>query len=165
MSLHQLKKCGKLQVSIQVIYSQNAATCMCYFSPQVCCPSLVTQFMLSMLQSNTSSLTLMIWSEWQSIILAKITHLNWKMVANKTWHPESLCSNNRYDLGTPIFLGWVGSGFHMTGGFFYVWSVCTPLCGGEHTWVQTQVWHTRKKVRKQLHFKLTESVATLPPIV
>nr|XP_020500613.1 claudin-10-like [Labrus bergylta] len=37
----------------------------------------------------------------------------------------------RYDLGTPIFLGWVGSAFHMTGGFFYVWSVCTPLCGGE----------------------------------
>lgn len=31
MSLHQLKKCGKLQVSIHVIYSQNAVTCMCYF--------------------------------------------------------------------------------------------------------------------------------------
>ncbi|XP_060888903.1 claudin-10-like [Labrus mixtus] len=39
----------------------------------------------------------------------------------------------RYDLGTPIFLGWVGSAFHTTGGFFYVWSVCTPLCGGEVT--------------------------------
>ncbi|XP_040888059.1 claudin-10-like [Toxotes jaculatrix] len=37
----------------------------------------------------------------------------------------------KYDLGTPLFLGWVGSAFHMTGGFFYLWSVCTPLCGGE----------------------------------
>ncbi|KAM6892654.1 claudin-10 [Lycodopsis pacificus] len=37
----------------------------------------------------------------------------------------------RYDLGTPMFLGWVGSAFHTTGGCFYVWSVCTPLCGGE----------------------------------
>ncbi|XP_076579279.1 claudin-10 [Chaetodon auriga] len=37
----------------------------------------------------------------------------------------------KYDLGTPLFLGWVGSGFHMAGGFFYLWSVCTPLCGGE----------------------------------
>ncbi|KAF7670003.1 hypothetical protein LDENG_00090150 [Lucifuga dentata] len=35
----------------------------------------------------------------------------------------------KYDLGTPLFLGWVGSAFHMTGGFFYVWSVCKPLCG------------------------------------
>ncbi|XP_040034888.2 claudin-10 [Gasterosteus aculeatus] len=39
----------------------------------------------------------------------------------------------RYDLGTPMFLGWVGSAFHLTGGFFYVWSVCKPLCGGETT--------------------------------
>ncbi|KAK2856770.1 hypothetical protein Q5P01_005505 [Channa striata] len=36
-----------------------------------------------------------------------------------------------YELGTPVFLGWVGSAFHMTGGFFYMWSVCKPLCGGE----------------------------------
>ncbi|CAG04948.1 unnamed protein product [Tetraodon nigroviridis] len=35
----------------------------------------------------------------------------------------------KFDLGTPLFLGWVGSAFHMTGGFFYLWSVCTPLCG------------------------------------
>ncbi|KAK5616087.1 hypothetical protein CRENBAI_017602 [Crenichthys baileyi] len=35
-----------------------------------------------------------------------------------------------YDLGTPLFLGWVGSAFHMTGGFFYLWSVFRPLCGG-----------------------------------
>ncbi|XP_043965829.1 claudin-10 [Gambusia affinis] len=34
-----------------------------------------------------------------------------------------------YSLGTPLFLGWVGSAFHMAGGFFYLWSVCTPLCG------------------------------------
>uniref|UniRef100_H3D6V3 Claudin 10e n=1 Tax=Tetraodon nigroviridis TaxID=99883 RepID=H3D6V3_TETNG len=25
----------------------------------------------------------------------------------------------KFDLGTPLFLGWVGSAFHMTGGFFY----------------------------------------------
>ncbi|KAI4831631.1 hypothetical protein KUCAC02_001167 [Chaenocephalus aceratus] len=37
----------------------------------------------------------------------------------------------KYDLGTPMFLGWVGSAFHMAGGFFYLWSVCTPLYGGE----------------------------------
>ncbi|XP_056157179.1 claudin-10 [Lampris incognitus] len=36
-----------------------------------------------------------------------------------------------FDLGTPLFLGWVGSAFHMTGGFFYLWSVCKPLCGGD----------------------------------
>ncbi|CAB1456667.1 unnamed protein product [Pleuronectes platessa] len=39
----------------------------------------------------------------------------------------------KYDLGTPLFLGWVGSAFHMTGGFFYLWSVWTPLCGENHT--------------------------------
>uniref|UniRef100_A0A3Q3W275 Uncharacterized protein n=1 Tax=Mola mola TaxID=94237 RepID=A0A3Q3W275_MOLML len=39
----------------------------------------------------------------------------------------------KYDLGTPLFLGWVGSAFHMAGGFFHLWSVCTPLCGGEDT--------------------------------
>ncbi|XP_041822009.1 claudin-10 [Chelmon rostratus] len=44
----------------------------------------------------------------------------------------------KYDLGTPLFLGWVGSGFHMTGGFFYLWSVCTPLCGGEVTVINIQ---------------------------
>ncbi|KAG7503580.1 claudin-10-like [Solea senegalensis] len=36
----------------------------------------------------------------------------------------------KYDLGTPLFLGWVGSAFQSTGGFFYLWSVCKPLCGG-----------------------------------
>uniref|UniRef100_A0AAV2LDJ3 Uncharacterized protein n=1 Tax=Knipowitschia caucasica TaxID=637954 RepID=A0AAV2LDJ3_KNICA len=36
----------------------------------------------------------------------------------------------KYDLGTPLFLGWVGSAVHMAGGFFYLWSVCRPLCGG-----------------------------------
>ncbi|KAM9334436.1 claudin-10-like [Symphorus nematophorus] len=44
----------------------------------------------------------------------------------------------KYDLGTPLFLGWVGSAFHMTGGFFYLWSVCAPLCGGEHTVIVVQ---------------------------
>ncbi|XP_034408806.1 uncharacterized protein LOC117744948 [Cyclopterus lumpus] len=44
----------------------------------------------------------------------------------------------RFDLGTPIFLGWVGSAFQMTGGFFYVWSVCKPLCGGETTVINIQ---------------------------
>uniref|UniRef100_UPI0037E807EB claudin-10 n=1 Tax=Semicossyphus pulcher TaxID=241346 RepID=UPI0037E807EB len=44
----------------------------------------------------------------------------------------------KYDLGTPLFLGWVGSAFHMAGGFFYVWSVCTPLCGGEVTVITVQ---------------------------
>ncbi|XP_044201334.1 claudin-10 [Thunnus albacares] len=38
----------------------------------------------------------------------------------------------KYDLGTPLFLGWVGSTFSMTGGVFYLWSVCKPLCG-QHT--------------------------------
>ncbi|KAM3857035.1 claudin-10 [Diretmus argenteus] len=37
----------------------------------------------------------------------------------------------KFDLGTPLFLGWVGSAFHITGGFFHLWSVCKPLCGGE----------------------------------
>uniref|UniRef100_A0A3Q0ST89 Claudin 10e n=1 Tax=Amphilophus citrinellus TaxID=61819 RepID=A0A3Q0ST89_AMPCI len=37
----------------------------------------------------------------------------------------------QFDLGTPVFLGLVGSAFHMTGGAFYLWSVCTPLCGGQ----------------------------------
>ncbi|XP_049919513.1 claudin-10 [Epinephelus moara] len=44
----------------------------------------------------------------------------------------------KYDLGTPMFLGWVGSAFHMTGGFFYLWSVCKPLCGGEATVITIQ---------------------------
>ncbi|XP_037617989.1 claudin-10 [Sebastes umbrosus] len=44
----------------------------------------------------------------------------------------------KYDLGTPMFLGWVGSAFQVTGGFFYVWSVCTPLCGAEATVINVQ---------------------------
>ncbi|XP_077435898.1 claudin-3 isoform X2 [Vanacampus margaritifer] len=39
----------------------------------------------------------------------------------------------KFDLGTPLFLGWVGSAFQMAGGFFYLWSVCRPLCGQAHT--------------------------------
>ncbi|KAF0046255.1 hypothetical protein F2P81_002784 [Scophthalmus maximus] len=39
----------------------------------------------------------------------------------------------KYDIGTPLFLGWVGSTFQVTGGFFYMWSVCTVLCGEAHT--------------------------------
>ncbi|XP_070968335.1 claudin-10-like [Oncorhynchus clarkii lewisi] len=37
----------------------------------------------------------------------------------------------KFDLGTPLFLGWVGSAFHMTGGWFYLVSVCKLLCGDE----------------------------------
>ncbi|XP_023155554.1 claudin-10-like [Amphiprion ocellaris] len=44
----------------------------------------------------------------------------------------------KYDLGTPLFLGWVGAAFHSTGGFFYLWSVCKPLCGGEATIIKVQ---------------------------
>ncbi|XP_017288302.1 claudin-10 [Kryptolebias marmoratus] len=39
----------------------------------------------------------------------------------------------KYDLGTSLFLGWVGSAFHMAGGFFHLWSVCKPLCGRNET--------------------------------
>lgn len=75
---------------------------------------------------------------------------------NSSWKADSqtfcLTSNRRYDLGTPLFLGWVGSGFHTTGGFFYLWSVCTPLCGGKETWVpkhRSSEWPNRK-VNQQL---------------
>ncbi|XP_068612534.1 claudin-10 [Brachionichthys hirsutus] len=44
----------------------------------------------------------------------------------------------KFDLGTPLFLGWVGSGFHVAGGFFYLWSVCKPLCGGEEMIINIQ---------------------------
>ncbi|KAJ3583652.1 hypothetical protein NHX12_016204 [Muraenolepis orangiensis] len=37
----------------------------------------------------------------------------------------------KFDLGTPLFLGWVGSAFHITGGCFYLWASCKPLCGGQ----------------------------------
>ncbi|CAL8406695.1 unnamed protein product [Arctogadus glacialis] len=39
----------------------------------------------------------------------------------------------KFDLGTPLFLGWVGSAFHITGGCFYLWASCKPLCGGKVT--------------------------------
>nr|XP_061829613.1 claudin-10-like isoform X1 [Nerophis lumbriciformis] len=39
----------------------------------------------------------------------------------------------KYDLGTPLFLGWVGSSFQVAGGVFYLWSACKPLCGQEQT--------------------------------
>ncbi|KAG7261095.1 hypothetical protein CRUP_024788 [Coryphaenoides rupestris] len=39
----------------------------------------------------------------------------------------------KFDLGTPLFLGWVGSAFHATGGCFYLWASCKPLCGGQVT--------------------------------
>ncbi|XP_003966594.2 claudin-10 isoform X2 [Takifugu rubripes] len=44
----------------------------------------------------------------------------------------------KFDLGTPLFLGWVGSAFHMTGGFFYLWSVCKPLCGRKEMIIKIQ---------------------------
>ncbi|XP_046887077.1 claudin-10 isoform X2 [Hypomesus transpacificus] len=37
----------------------------------------------------------------------------------------------QYDLGTPLFLGWVGSAFQSTGGTFYLVSVCKVLCDDE----------------------------------
>lgn len=49
-------------------------------------------------------------------------------VSMEHFNPEF--SGLKYHLGAPLFLGWVGSAFHMTGGFFYLWSVCRPLCGG-----------------------------------
>lgn len=55
----------------------------------------------------------------------------------KYWAQPPWFSPNRFDLGTPVFLGLVGSFLHMTGGAFYLWSVCTPLCGGEKMWVLT----------------------------
>ncbi|XP_057685451.1 claudin-10 [Corythoichthys intestinalis] len=45
----------------------------------------------------------------------------------------------KFDLGTPLFLGWVGSAFQMAGGFFYLWSVCGPLCGQEETVIIRQL--------------------------
>ncbi|XP_077371352.1 claudin-10 [Festucalex cinctus] len=45
----------------------------------------------------------------------------------------------KFDLGTPLFLGWVGSCFQMAGGFFYLWSVCRPLCGQAHTVIIRQL--------------------------
>uniref|UniRef100_A0A8C6K7N6 Claudin 10e n=1 Tax=Nothobranchius furzeri TaxID=105023 RepID=A0A8C6K7N6_NOTFU len=36
-------------------------------------------------------------------------------------------TNLSYDLGTPLFLGWVGSVIQLAGGFFYLWSVCKSL--------------------------------------
>ncbi|TMS11890.1 Claudin-10 [Larimichthys crocea] len=44
----------------------------------------------------------------------------------------------KYDLGTPLFLGWVGSAFHSAGGFFHLWSVCTPLCGPQEVVINVQ---------------------------
>ncbi|KAM4560347.1 claudin-15 [Odontesthes bonariensis] len=52
-------------------------------------------------------------------------------VSIETFNPDY--TGLKYDLGTPLFLGWVGSAFHMAGGFFHLWSVCKPLCGGEDT--------------------------------
>ncbi|XP_071018107.1 claudin-10-like [Oncorhynchus clarkii lewisi] len=37
----------------------------------------------------------------------------------------------KFDLETPLFLGWVGSASHMTGGWFYLVSVCKLLCEDE----------------------------------
>lgn len=37
----------------------------------------------------------------------------------------------RFNLGTPLFLGWVGSAFQTTGGMFYLVSVCRLLCNDE----------------------------------
>lgn len=42
-----------------------------------------------------------------------------------------------YDLGTPIFLGLVGSAFHSTGGFFYLVSVRKEICGNDETVLQS----------------------------
>uniref|UniRef100_A0A3Q3QJF2 Uncharacterized protein n=1 Tax=Monopterus albus TaxID=43700 RepID=A0A3Q3QJF2_MONAL len=36
-----------------------------------------------------------------------------------------------YNLGSPVLLGWVGAAIHMTGGFFYLWSVWIQLCRRE----------------------------------
>lgn len=68
----------------------------------------------------------MILSEWQR-------HNGQQFQLKNCFSNSENLPNGRYDLGTPLFLGWVGSGFHMTGGFFYLWSVCTPLCGGKET--------------------------------
>ncbi|XP_018527132.1 claudin-10 [Lates calcarifer] len=57
-------------------------------------------------------------------------------VSVENFSPDS--DGLQYDLGTPLFLGWVGSAFHMTGGSFYLWSVCKLLCGGQYTVVNVQ---------------------------
>ncbi|XP_019723964.1 claudin-10 [Hippocampus comes] len=53
----------------------------------------------------------------------------------------------KFDLGTPLFLGWVGSAFQMAGGTFYLWSVCRPLCGQEHTVIIRQLPDVEKDIK------------------
>ncbi|XP_028998227.1 claudin-10 [Betta splendens] len=43
-----------------------------------------------------------------------------------------------YEVGNPVFIGWVGSASQMTGGCFYLWSVCTSLCGEHDKGIKVQ---------------------------
>ncbi|XP_051909164.1 claudin-10 [Hippocampus zosterae] len=66
----------------------------------------------------------------------------------------------KFDLGTPLFLGWVGSAFQMAGGTFYLWSVCRPLCGQEHTVIIRQL----PDVEKDLKTKSTTELSSVSGI-
>ncbi|XP_077452463.1 claudin-10 isoform X2 [Stigmatopora argus] len=66
----------------------------------------------------------------------------------------------KFDLGTPLFLGWVGSAFQMAGGFFYLWSVCKPLCGQEERVIIRQL----PDLEKDSKTKSTTKLFSLSPI-
>ncbi|XP_061652555.1 claudin-10 [Phyllopteryx taeniolatus] len=66
----------------------------------------------------------------------------------------------KFDLGTPLFLGWVGSVFQMAGGIFYHWSVCRLLCGQEQTVIIQQV----PDMEKDAKTKSTTELSSVPGI-
>ncbi|KAM9830088.1 claudin-10 [Syngnathus typhle] len=66
----------------------------------------------------------------------------------------------RFDLGTPLFLGWVGSAFQMAGGVFYLWSVCRPLFGQ----VQTVIVRKLPDVEKDPKTKSTTELSSVSGI-
>ncbi|XP_077574523.1 claudin-10 [Stigmatopora nigra] len=66
----------------------------------------------------------------------------------------------KFDLGTPLFLGWVGSAFQMAGGFCYLWSVCKPLCGQEERVIIQQLTNLEKNSKT----KSTTKLSSVSPI-
>ncbi|XP_061700476.1 claudin-10 [Syngnathoides biaculeatus] len=62
----------------------------------------------------------------------------------------------KFDLGTPLFLGWVGSVFQMAGGVFYHWSVCRLLCGQDQMVLIQQVLDVEKDPRTKFTKSTTE---------
>ncbi|CAI5637838.1 claudin-10 isoform X2 [Oreochromis niloticus] len=122
-------------------FTDSTAVTNCYDFPVLWSVEGMLGFVLSLLGMECTYIGGKVQSKYKKIYIGGCCHIISGVLSTSGYgvyaqyvyaiHIDPGPTGLQFNLGTPIFLGWVGSAFHITGGAFYLWSVCTPLCGGE----------------------------------